>query len=114
MRINSRGGRDVLVFYVKLYVKPERVDDWLSAVREIIEHMSHEDAFVACYLHRDASDPSLFTLYERWNEPSVESFLQNQMKPYRIAYDAKLPELLQRPREPAVLQPIQEWHKPPR
>ena len=100
-----------LVFYVKLFVKPERVEEWLSAVKEIIQHMSREEAFVACYLHRDASDPNLFTLYERWNESSVESFLQNQMKPYRLAYDAKLPELLQRPREPAILEPIQEWHK---
>jgi quinol monooxygenase YgiN len=103
-----------LVFYVRLYVKPECVEEWKRAFNEIVELMSLEDAFVSCYLHQDAQDPTLFTLYERWKEPSVEAFLKHQMKPYRVAYDAKLPALLQRPREPAVLLPIGEWHKAPR
>lgn len=103
-----------LVFYVKLYVKPECIEAWQRAVTEIIELMSLEDAFVACYMHQDSQDPNLFTLYERWKEPSVAAFLEHQMKPYRVAYDAKLPALLQRPREPAVLLPIREWHKTPR
>jgi quinol monooxygenase YgiN len=73
--------------------------------------MAREDAFVTCYLHRDMQDPTLFTLYERWNEPSIEAFVQHQMKPYREAYDAKLPELLQRPREASILAPLGEWHR---
>ena len=100
-----------LVFYVKLYVKPDRVDDWKEAVHTIIEAMSKEEAFISCYMHQDAHDETLFTLYERWAEPSVEAFLQNQMKPYRIEYDAKLEDLLQRPREPQILRPLGEWHK---
>ncbi|QDH68926.1 putative quinol monooxygenase [Marilutibacter alkalisoli] len=101
-----------LVFYVKCHVRPERVDEWRQAVTEVIEKMSKEDTFVSCHLHRDANDPTLFTLYERWAEPSVEVFLERQAKPYREAYDARLPELLQRPREPAVLVPLGEWRKP--
>lgn len=100
-----------LVFYVKLFVKPEHVAEWRAAVDEIIAAMSEEDAFVSCYLHQDANDPSHFTLYERWAEPSVESFLEHQMKPYRLAYDAKLDRLLQRPREPQILKPLGEWHR---
>src|SRR5690606_13151757 len=99
-----------LVFYVKCHVKPECVDAWLQAVREIVGHMSKEEAFVACYLQRDAGDPNLFTLYERWNEPSVEAFLEHQAKPYRQAYEARLPELLRRPREAEVLAALGEWH----
>ena len=100
-----------LVFYVKLRVKPDRVGEWLAAVDEIIRAMSQEDAFVACYLHRDTQDPNLFTLYERWNEPSLDAFLAHQMKPYRQAYDAKLPELLERPREASILAPLGEWRR---
>jgi quinol monooxygenase YgiN len=100
-----------LVFYVNLFVKPDRVEEWKAAVTEIIEEMSKEDAFVACYLHQDAHDENHFTLYERWAEISVETFLQNQMKPYRIAYDAKLESLLQRPREPQILKPLGTWLK---
>jgi quinol monooxygenase YgiN len=100
-----------LVFYVQLKVKPDRIDEWRRALDDIVERMSEEEAFVSCYLHRDAHDDCLFTLYERWREPSVESFLSNQMKPYRIAYDAKLPHLLQQPRDAAILKPLGEWHK---
>ncbi|MBC8089789.1 MAG: antibiotic biosynthesis monooxygenase [Phycisphaerae bacterium] len=99
-----------LVFYVKLFVKPELVAEWRAALDEIVSAMSHEPEFISCYLHEDASDPTQFTLYERWAEPSVESFLKNQMKPYRLEYDAKLEYLLQRPREPQVLLPLNEWH----
>ena len=99
-----------LVFYVKCHVRPDRIDEWLAAVNEVIEAMSHEDAFVACYLHRDTQAPNLFTLYERWNEPNVEAFVRNQMHQYRRAYDAKLPELLERPREASILAPLGEWH----
>jgi quinol monooxygenase YgiN len=102
---------DDLVFYVKLFVKPDRVAEWKAAVTQVIEAMSKEEAFVSCYLHQDASDENHFTLYERWAEPSVEAFLRNQMKPYRIAYDAKLESLLQRPREPQILKPLGQWRK---
>ncbi len=100
-----------LVFYVKLYVKPERVEEWKAAVTAIIEAMAKEDAFISCHLHQDAYEENLFTLYERWAEPSVEAFLKNQMKPYRIEYEAKLKDLLQRPREPQVLKPLGQWYK---
>jgi quinol monooxygenase YgiN len=100
-----------LVFYVKLHVRPERVGEWKRAVFEIIERMSKEDAFVACYLQQDSEDANLFTLYERWREPTVEAFIEHQMKPYRLEYEAKLPALLQRPREAAVLTPLGEWRK---
>lgn len=100
-----------LVFYVKLFVIPGRVDEWKSAVTQIIEEMSKEDAFVSCHLHQDVSDENHFTLYERWTEPSVEAFLRNQMKPYRIAYESKLQSLLQRTREPQILKPMGQWLK---
>ncbi|MDH5824615.1 putative quinol monooxygenase [Luteimonas sp. RD2P54] len=100
-----------LVFYVKCRVKPERAEDWLRAVHGIIERMSQEEAFVSCQLHRDLQDPTLFTLYERWAEPSVEAFLKHQDTPYRREYEALLPELLQGPREPQVLEPLGAWHR---
>ena len=100
---------DDLVFYVKLRIKPDCVQDWRQAFRIIVEEMSKESAFVSCYLHQDASDEAIFTLYERWAEPSVEAFLKNQMKPYRVEYEAKLEGLLQSPREAQVLVPLGQW-----
>jgi quinol monooxygenase YgiN len=101
--------RGPLVFYVRLRVKPEGVDAWLQAVHDIVDAMSKEDTFLSCALHRDANDPTLFTLYERWAEPDVATFLARQDKPYRRDYEARLPDLLQGPREPQVLVPLAEW-----
>lgn len=98
-----------LVFHVVLRVKPERVDDWLREVAAIADAMSKEDTFISCDLHRDANDPATFTLYERWAEPDVETFLARQDKPYRRDYEAKLPDLLRGPREPQVLVPLRSW-----
>jgi len=100
-----------LVFYVKLHVKPECIEEWKDAVKQMIALMSEEETFETCYLHQDTQDTSLFTLYERWSEPSVDAFLKNQTKPYRKEYDAKLSNLLQRPRETSILQPLGEWQR---
>lgn len=102
---------ETLVFYVKLYVRPDRVEEWKAAVRTVIDAMSKEKAFISCTLHQDADDENLFTLYEQWAEPSVEAFLKNQMKPYRVAYEQELDTLLQRPREPQVLKLLDQWSK---
>lgn len=109
MSVAADAGATPLVFYVRLRVKPERVEEWLQAVQEIVEAMSQEDSFLSCDLHRDAHDPALFTLYERWAEPDVATFLARQDKPYRRAYEARLPDLLQGPREPQVLLPLRHW-----
>ncbi|MGH8039052.1 MAG: putative quinol monooxygenase [Stenotrophomonas sp.] len=98
-----------LVFYVKLQIKPERIDAWLEAVHVLIDRMAEEPAFISCDLHRDANDSTLFTLYERWDEASVQDFMDHQSTDYRAAYDALLPELLQKPREPQVLELLQSW-----
>lgn len=98
-----------LIFDVKLCVRPDRVERWLQAVREIIEAMQHEDTFVSCELNQDTQHPHHFTLYERWAEPDVATFVQNQSRPYRQRYDRELEELLERPREPQILRPLARW-----
>jgi len=100
-----------LVFFVKLRVKPECVQQWLGALEALLVDMQREPAFVSCHLDRDAHDPCLFTLYEHWNEPSVEAFLAHQDTPYRQRYEALLPRLLQGPREPQVLLPQRSWSR---
>jgi quinol monooxygenase YgiN len=101
-----------LAFYVTFHVKPERVDEWQEAALKVLNAMCNEDTFVSCYMHRDAEDANKFTLYERWNEPSREVFMKNQLeaKNYRKAYEEKLPDMLQSPRKIDFLDSIQEWH----
>ena len=103
-------GKD-LVFFVQLHIKLERVEEWKRSVVALIDRMSQEDAFVKCLLDQSVEDPHLFTLYERWREPSPEAFLKNQMKEYRRAYEEMLPGLLQTPRTAMILSPVREWHR---
>lgn len=100
-----------LVFYVEFNVKPECVDKFVKGATRVLEAMSGEETFVSTYFHRDANEPNKFTLYERWNEPSMAAFVKNQLegKAYRDEYEAYLPELLASPREFKLLEPIGEW-----
>ncbi|WP_076592709.1 putative quinol monooxygenase [Herminiimonas arsenitoxidans] len=100
-----------LVFYVQLHIKPEYVQEWKTAVTALIEQMAKEEAFVSCTLHQDVQDENLYTLYERWSEASVETFMANQVTAttYRQAYEERLPTWLQTPRTASVVRYVQEW-----
>jgi len=71
--------------------------------------MAQEPAFVSCRLHQDVWDENLFTLYERWREPSVKAFIQHQVteNPYRQIYEEKLPGWLSQPRTASVVRALQ-------
>lgn len=100
-------------FYVNFYIKPEYKDTWLKAATNILEKMSTEDTFISSYLSRDVNDPNRFTLYERWSEPTMEAFIENQLKgkKYRDDYEKLLPEWSKCPRTFSQLEPISQWHK---
>lgn len=100
-----------LVFYVEFDVKPDCIERFLKGATGVLEAMSHEEAFVDTYFHRDANNPNKFTLYERWSEPSMEVFMENQVdgKAYREEYETYLPNLLASPRKFTVLEAVGEW-----
>ncbi|HEY0332377.1 MAG TPA: antibiotic biosynthesis monooxygenase [Stenotrophomonas sp.] len=98
-----------LVFFVKLQLKPECIDEWLTALEELLRDMQREPTFVSCHLDRDAEDPTLYTLYEHWDEPSVDAFLAHQATDYRDRYEALLPGWLRTPRQAQVLLPQRQW-----
>lgn len=100
-------------FYVNFHIKHEHIDTWKIAAIRVLESMSHEDTFISAYFHRDANDPTHFTLYERWNETSMENFIKNQLqgKSYRNEYEKKLPEWSKCPRTFSQLEPLNEWYK---
>jgi len=100
-------------FYVNFHIKEEYIDTWKQAAFHVIESMKAESTFISAYLHEDANDPTHFTLYEKWNEPSMEAFMENQLKgkAYREEYENQLPEWSKCPRTFSSLEPLKEWHK---
>lgn len=91
---------DVQAFtmFVTICLKPDCAEEYLSLVNEVNNAMRHEPTFVNTVLSRGIKDPSLFKLHETWLDR--EDFFSVQMKHgYREKYEARLPALLQRPRE---------------
>jgi quinol monooxygenase YgiN len=102
-----------LAFYVNFHIKPEKVEEWKEAALQVLNSMTVEDTFVGAFLHQDANEPTKFTLYERWNEPSMDAFVKNQLegKAYRDVYEEQLPDMVQSPRTFKVLKPVGNWNK---
>lgn len=91
----------MLVVSVTLRVRPDKVEEFLGLLHPVLDAMRHEPSFINAALHRDPEDPTSFMLYETWADR--EDLLQVQMhRPYRTAYEAALPGLLQSPREAVV------------
>ena len=110
----SKGPSDSdLVFYVNFHLKPDMADEWKSAAMDVLDKMAQEDNFVCTFLHQDEEDPSRFTIYERWNEPSLEALEKNHEKAeeYHKVYKNLLPNLLQSVRTFRVLEPFGSFRK---
>lgn len=94
-----------LAVTVSLRVRPDRVEEFLSLLTPVLDAMRHEPTFVNAALHRDPEDPAHFMVYETWADRG--DLVEVQMRrPYRAAYEARLPELLRDPRRAQVWQPL--------
>lgn len=101
----AQAGANDLIFMVEFNIKPEAREAFLSSLTDLAEEMAKEDTFVLTFLHQDVSDPNKFIIYERWAEPSMEAFMENQLlgKRYRDDYEAHLPGWSSQPRKITVL-----------
>lgn len=98
-------GSAPLAVTVSLRVRPDRVEEFLRLLTPVLDAMRHEPTFVNAVLHRDPEDPAHFMIYETWADR--RDLVEVQMRrPYRAAYEARLPELLREPRRPQVWQPL--------
>jgi quinol monooxygenase YgiN len=101
----SSDGDGRLSVVVTLLVKPGHEAEFLRLLTPVLDAMRHEPSFVSAALHRDPEDPTRFMLYETWADRT--DLVEVQMKrPYRSAYEARLPELLREPRRAEVWRPL--------
>lgn len=109
--LNLKPEDNNLAFYVNFHIKPEMVEEWRKGALHVLNSMSVENTFVAAFLHQDTEDPTHFTLYERWNESSMESFVKNQLeaKEYRSIYEKQLPGWSKASRTFSQLIPLGSW-----
>lgn len=97
--------RKPFVLLATIPLKPGCEVEYLSLVGPVNDAMRHEPTFVNTVLHRAADDPALFMLHETWLDQ--KDFFAVQMKrPYRAAYEARLPALLRAPWTMQVFEPL--------
>jgi quinol monooxygenase YgiN len=90
---------------VSLRLQPGAQPEALRLLRPVLDAMRHEPSFINCVLHRDPEDPTQLMLYETWAD--LDDLRTVQMRrPYRTAYEARLPALLAAPREARLWQPL--------
>ncbi|WP_027178190.1 putative quinol monooxygenase [Maridesulfovibrio bastinii] len=101
-----------LVFTVQFDIKPEYISIFEKSLLHILNNMSAEDTFVSCYLDKNLSNETRYILYEIWNEPSVEAFIENQgSKEYRTEFNENIDNWTSSEKKVTMLAPVQEWHK---
>ena len=94
-----------VTYVIKFKVVPDRRDEFLSRLNLLLDTMKHEPMYHAAVLHRDPGCENSFLLYETWE--SHEDVLNVQLhRPYRQAWQAALPHILEAEREISIWEPI--------
>ena len=77
--------------------KAGKEEELNQALTEVAQHSRGEDSCLTYHVHRDASTPSKFGLYEQWKSPELH---QAQVtKPYIKDFMEKAESLLAKPWE---------------
>ena len=96
-------------YVITLHVCEGRSERFLALLKPVLEAMRDEKTFVRAALHVDPERPDIFQLHETWTDR--DDVLKVQLhRPYRTAWHAALEDLLARPREIQVWDPI--WLSP--
>lgn len=94
-----------VTYVIKFKVVPERREEFLERLQYVLDTMKHEPMYHAAVLHRDPESENTFLLTETWE--SHEDVLNVQLhRPYRQAWHAALPQLLEAEREIGIWEPI--------
>ena len=99
-----------VTYVIHFDVVLEKLDRFVHLLNGVLDAMRAEPSFHEAVLHRDPECAHKLMLYETWE--SHEDVLSVQLhRPYRQAYHEALPELLNKPREVAIWQPIRADRK---
>ena len=94
-----------VTYLIKFDVVPEQRDRFLALLNDLLDAMRSEPMFHRAILHQDPGAANRFMLYETWE--SHEDVVKVQLKrAYREAWHQALPELLSKPRDVSIWEPL--------
>jgi quinol monooxygenase YgiN len=82
---------------VSIPLKPGCAKEFLALLDDLFAAMHSEPTFVSATALQGADDPDTIVLCETWLDRNNFSSVQRN-RPYRGAYEARLPDLLREPR----------------
>ena len=94
-----------VTYLIKFEIVPELRDEFLALLGSLLDAMRSEPMFHEAILHQDPTSEHRFMLYETWEDH--DDVLNVQLhRPYREAWHAALPRLLQRDRDITIWEPL--------
>ncbi|MBO1907998.1 antibiotic biosynthesis monooxygenase [Microvirga sp. 3-52] len=94
-----------VTYLIKFDVVPDQRDRFLALLNGVLDAMRGEPMFRHAFLHEDPEAANRFMLLETWE--SHKDVLEVQLKrSYREAWHQALPELLNKPRDVTVWEPL--------
>jgi quinol monooxygenase YgiN len=101
-----------VTYAIKFRVVPARRDEFLALLCDLLDRMKQEPMYHEATLHRDPGSPNTFLLTETWEDH--DDVVNVQLKrPYRQAWHAALPRILEAEREIGIWTPIKADRRPP-
>jgi quinol monooxygenase YgiN len=98
-----------VTYLVGFSVKPNERERFLSLLNGVLDAMRHEANFRNATLHRDPTDSCRFLLHETWADHQDVIDVQLS-RSYRQEWHAALPNILEKPREISVWEPMRVDH----
>jgi quinol monooxygenase YgiN len=94
-----------VTYLIKFDVVPDQRDRFLALLNGVLDAMRSEPMFHQAFLHEDPEAANRFMLLETWE--SHEDVLEVQLqRSYREAWHQALPELLSKPRDVTIWEPL--------
>ncbi|MBR0672118.1 putative quinol monooxygenase [Neoroseomonas soli] len=94
-----------VTYLIEFRVRPAEHERFLVLLNGVLDAMRGEESFVSATLHQDPEDANRFLLHETWRDH--QEVVEVQLtRPYRAAWHAALPGLLEAPREVSIWTPI--------
>ena len=94
-----------VTYVIRFDVAPGKRRQFLALLNGVLDAMRQEPMFHEAVLHGDPQSDSRFMLYETWE--SHEDVLNVQLdRPYRSAWHAALPDILETERHISIWEPL--------
>ena len=94
-----------VAYVIGFSVRSAQRDRFMYLLTGVLDAMREESMFVSATLHEDPANPNRMLLHEIWQDHQDVLVVQ-MSRPYRQAWHAALPDLLDGPREVSIWTPL--------